>query len=257
MWGMIWLPWLWCLGYFATPKQGVTKGERARWRFPGGFCWVLSLGMSLFGCWRWAHPLESEVEFPVAKRKTLEMFHVFLLGLRSATGQPMATTNSTSPAQVKLPLIQRATSPTVLTSKSSFREDGKSGWWNMMKLLIPFDPCLISMFDFQRFTRPETVGSLAGAHIPSVLDVQTPSIRFSAARALTLRRTQRVFFNVSTFILYLLYPSPIQDYFTDVLSKQTPSFCFKVKNVYIRDYPVARVKANSSEAEPQWQKLAT
>ena len=106
-----------------------------------------------------------------------------------------------------------------------------------MKLLIPFDPCLISMFDFQRFTRPETVGSLAGAHIPSVLDVQTPSIRFSAARALTLRRTQRVFLNVSTFILYLLYPSPIQDYFTDVLSKQTPSFCFKVKNVYIAITP--------------------
>ena len=93
------------LGIFCNPL-GVTKGERARWRFPGGFCWVFSLGMSLFGCWRWAHPLESEVEFPAAKRKTLEMCHVFLLGLRSATGQRMATTNSTSPAQVKLPLTK-------------------------------------------------------------------------------------------------------------------------------------------------------
>ena len=111
------------------------------------------------------------------------------------------------------------------------------------------------MFDFRRFTRPETV--ITGRCSYSIcLGCPNPEHQVQRCQGVDTSQDATCFLNVSTFILYLLYPSPIQDYFTDVLSKQTPSFCFKVKNVYIRDYPVARVKANSSE-EPQWQKLAT
>lgn len=251
MWGMIWLPWLWCLGYFATPKQGVTKGERARWRFPGCFCWVLSLGRSLFGCWRWAHPLESEVEFPAAKRKTFEMCHVFLLGLRSATGlaasqwqlliQPLPLKwNCHWSKELRLQLCS-------LPSRAS-EKMGKASdetWWNYsFHFIHVWFPCLIS----NGSPDPVHCGITGRCSYSICHGCPNPEHQVQRCQGVDTSQDATCFFNVSTFLLYLLYPSQIQDYFTDVFSKQTP---------YIRDYPVARVKANSSEAEPQWQKLAT
>ena len=98
-------------------------------------------------------------------------------------------------------------------------------FYNIIYIIYCFNfyPCLISSGS----PGPKLWDQkLAGAHIhiPSVMDVQTRA----SGSAL-----------------------PGHWHFTG------RNVILQVENVYGRDYPVARVKADSSEAEPQWQKFAT